>query len=97
MTSIIPSVGDMMAVAMAAAGASICDFAGRVPCETDYLAISGAKFPESVTLKQIERFNRATRFLPDDVASAVRYEYMSVFWHPESFDKRMSEIERMSS
>ena len=34
-----PSVGDMMAVAMAAAGMSVCDFAGRVPCETDYLAI----------------------------------------------------------
>ena len=92
-----PSVGDMMAVAMAAAGMSICDFAGRVPCETDYLAISGAKFPETVTAEQMERFNRATRFLPDDVASALRYEAMSAFWHPEQFDARMAEIERRTA
>ena len=92
-----PSIGDMMAVAMAAAGMSICDFAGRVPCETDYLAISGEKFPETVTAEQMERFNRATRFLPDDVASAVRYEAMSVFWHLETFDARMAEIERRTA
>ena len=92
-----PSVGDMMAVAMAAAGMGICDFAGRVPCETDYLAISGAKFPETVTAEQMERFNHATRFLPDDVASALRYEAMSAFWHLETFDARMAEIERRTA
>lgn len=92
-----PSVGDMMAVAMAAAGMNICDFAGRVPCETDYLAISGAKFPETVTAEQMERFNRATLFLPDDAASALRYEAMSAFWHLETFDARMAEIERRTA
>lgn len=86
-----------MAVAMAAAGMSICDFAGSVPCETDYLAISGAKFPESVTDEQMERFNHATRFLPDDAASAVRYEAMSAFWHMDQFDARMAEIERITA
>jgi len=92
--SMAPSVGDMMAVAMAAAGMNICDFAGRVPCETDYLAVSGATFPASVTAEQMERFNHATRFLPDEEASAIRYEAISAFWHQDTFDRRMAEIER---
>ena len=95
--SMAPSIGDLMAVAMAAAGASVCDFAGRVPCETDYLAISGAKFPESVTAEQMARFNHATYALPDDERSAVRYEAMSAFWHPDPFDERMAEIERRTA
>jgi hypothetical protein len=42
----------------------------------------------------MERFNHATRFLPDEEASAIRYEAISAFWHPDTFDRRMAEIER---
>ena len=82
---------------MAAAGANVCDFAGRVPCETDFLAVSGARFPEKVTADMIARFNHVTYMLPDDEKSAVRYEAMSAFWHPETFDSRMDEIERRTA
>ena len=38
-------IGEVHAAAMAAAGMTLCDFAGRIRCETDYLAISGARLP----------------------------------------------------
>ena len=90
------NVGDIMAAAMAAAGLSALTMCGAAICETDYLFASGATFPATVTMEQIERFSHATLMLPDDVASKVRYEFMSVFWHPEEFEKRMAEIERMT-
>ena len=58
--NISPSVGDMMAFAIAAAGGSICDFAGRIHCMTDYLAISGARFPSTVTKEEMVAFNEQT-------------------------------------
>ncbi len=77
-----PSVGDMMAAAIAAAGMSSCDFAGRVACETDYLAISGAVFPSSVTRAEMEAFNRATlKPVMDEADEAARYRKIATFFH----------------
>lgn len=77
-----PSVGDMMAVAMAAAEMSICDFAGRVPCETDYLAISGAVFPSSVTRAEMEEFNRQTlKPVMEEADDVARYRKIATFFH----------------
>lgn len=86
------NIGEMMAVMMAAAGASICNFAGARPCETDYLAVSGAKFPEQTSQEMIQEFNDITMRLPDDEASEVRYEMMSVFFHPEQFKDKMKTV-----
>ena len=75
------NVGDMMAAAMAAAGMIACDFAGRIRCETDYLAISGATFPD-VSVAELEAFNRAT--LKSDMSEAdefARYSKIAEFFH----------------
>lgn len=96
--AIAPNVGTLMAAALAAAGCTPCDIAGRAACETDYLAISGATFPASVTREQMERFNHVTYLLPDDVASEVRYEALAAFWHgSDAIDRRIDEIERMTA
>lgn len=77
-----PSVGDMMAAEIAAAGMSSCDFAGRVPCETDYLAISGAVFPSSVSREEMEAFNRATlKPIMDEADEVIRYQKIATFFH----------------
>ena len=75
------NVGDMMAAAMAAAGMSLCDFAGRIRCETDYLAISGATFPE-VSADELEAFNKKT-LKPDMTESDEfeRYRLIATFFH----------------
>lgn len=76
------NVGTMAAAILAAAGATLCDFAGRVTCETDYLAISGATFPTDVTREEMERFNRRT--LKADMSEAderARYERIADFFH----------------
>ena len=53
-------VGQMAAAVLAAAGVTLCNFAGRVKCETDYLVLSGATFPADVTREEMEAFNAAT-------------------------------------
>ena len=75
------NVGDMMAAAMAAAGMVACDFAGRIRCETDYLAISGATFPD-VPSAELEAFNKKT-LKPDMTESDEfeRYRLIATFFH----------------
>lgn len=75
--SLNPSVGDMMAIAIAAAGGSICDYAGRIHCMTDYLAISGATFPSDVSKEEMERFNRDT-LKPEMDESDERARYVAI-------------------
>ena len=75
------NVGAMAAAMLAAAGATPCDFAGRVACETDYLAISGATFPADVTRKEMEEFNRRTlRDVMDEADERARYAAIAGFW-----------------
>ena len=78
---IAPSVGDLMSVAIAAAGGSICDFAGRIHCMTDYLAISGARFPSTVTEEEMIDFNRRTlKPIMDETDERARYEAIAFFF-----------------
>ena len=75
------NVGAMAAAMLAAAGATLCDFAGRVTCETDYLAISGATFPADVTREEMEEFNRRTlRAVMDEVDEQARYAAIAQFF-----------------
>lgn len=75
------NVGAMAAAMLAAAGATLCDFAGRVKCETDYLVISGATFPADVTREEMEQFNSAT-LKPDmdEVDEQRRYAAIAQFF-----------------
>lgn len=74
-------VGSMAAAMLAAAGATACDPAGRITCETDYLAISGATFPPDVTREEMEAFNRRTlREVMDEAAEQARYAAIAGFW-----------------
>lgn len=75
------NVGDMMAVMLAAAGAYAPICGGSTPCETDYLAASGATFPASVTREEMEAFNRATlREVMDEAAEMRRYTAIAGFF-----------------
>ncbi len=75
------NVGAMAAAMLAAAGATLCDFAGRVTCETDYLAISGATFPADVTREEMEEFTRRTlRAVMDEVDEQARYAAIAQFF-----------------
>lgn len=76
------NVGAMAAAVIAAAGAALCDFAGRVACETDYLAVSGATFPVDVTREEMEEFNRRTlKADMDEADERARYERIADFFH----------------
>lgn len=78
----MPSVGDMMAAAIAAAGQHILRLGGRYACETDYLAACGATFP-SVSLAELEAFNRSTlRENMDEEQEMRRYAAIASFFHP---------------
>ena len=80
-TPIGGNVGAMAAAVLAAAGATSCDFAGRVACETDYLAVSGATFPADVTREEMEDFNRRTlRDVMDEAYEQARYAAIAGFW-----------------
>ena len=72
-----PNVGDMMAVALAAAGAYALVVGGSTPCETDYLAASGATFPADITREELEAFNAATLREDMDEADEMR-RYMAI-------------------
>ena len=75
------NVGAMAAAMLAAAGATLCGFAGRVACETDYLAISGATFPADVTREEMEEFNRRTlKADMDEADEMARYAAIAGFW-----------------
>lgn len=77
-----PNVGALMAAALAAAGSYAIVTGGRVPCETDYLAASGATFPAHVTYEQMVDFNRRT-LKPDmdEAAEHARYRLIAGFFH----------------
>lgn len=75
------NVGELMAVALAAVGALPAYIGGSTPCETDYLAASGAVFP-TITMEQAEAFNRATmRDEMDEAAESRRYRMIAEFFH----------------
>ena len=75
-----PSVGDMMAAAIAAAGQNVLLLGGRWACETDYLAACGATFPD-VPLAELEAFNRRTlRPDMDEAAEHRRYAAIAGFF-----------------
>ena len=79
--SLTASVGALVAAAMAAAGQSPILMGGRTMCETDYLAASGATFPSSVTVEQMERFNRRTlREVMNEEDDMRRYAAIASFW-----------------
>ena len=74
------NVGDIMAAALAAAGSFALCVGGCTPCETDYLAASGAVFP-TVPVEELERFNRETmRDYMDEAAEHRRYEKIALFF-----------------
>ncbi len=62
-----PNVGDLMLVAMMAAGTMPRICGGAYPVETDYLAARGAVFP-AVPRAELEEFNRRT--LREDMTEA---------------------------
>ena len=79
-----PNVGDLMAAAMAAAGACALVLGGRTACETDYLAASGAVFP-AVPLAELEAFNRRTlRPVMDEAAEHERYTAIALFFRRDA-------------
>lgn len=68
------NVGELMAAEMAAAGTQALVLGGPTPCETDYLAASGATFPADVPRARLEEFNRETlREVMDETAEMERY------------------------
>lgn len=74
------NVGDLMAAALAAAGSFAFCVGGCTPCETDYLAASGATFPP-VPIEELERFNRETmRDFMDEAAEHERYRKIALFF-----------------
>jgi len=76
------NVGSIAAAMLAAAGSTLCNFAGRVACETDYLAISGAVFPSDVPREELEDFNRRTlRDVMDEADEQARYAAIAKFFH----------------
>ena len=73
--------GEQFAVALAAAGQSELNVAGRRPCETDYLVAQGARFPDGRGEDVLEHFNRVTLQLAEDVQEEARYEIVAAFFH----------------
>ena len=74
------NVGEIMAAALAAAGAFALCIGGCTPCETDYLAASGAVFPP-VPVEELERFNRETmRDFMDEAAEHERYAKIALLF-----------------
>ncbi len=65
------NVGDLMAAALAAAGSYAIRLGGRTACETDYLAASGAEFPD-VPYAELVAFNERTLKPDMDEADEMR-------------------------
>ena len=75
------SIGEMIAAEIAAAGKMPLVFGGAIPCETDYLAASGATFPVDVPRAELEKFNRETlREEMDEMAEMERYVAIAKFF-----------------
>lgn len=76
-----PSVGELMAAAMAAAGRTSFLMGGKYACETDYLAASGAKFPDTVSEEELRIFNEQTMHeVMDENAEFERYRKIAKFF-----------------
>ena len=74
------NVGDIMAAAMAAAGSFALVMGGSAACETDYLAASGATFPD-VPYDRLVAFNRDTlKPNMDEEDEWRRYAAIAGFW-----------------
>ena len=74
------NVGDAIAVALAAAGQCVIVVGGKSPCETDYLAACGMRFPD-VPTAELERFNRETlREDMDESLEHLRYAKIARFF-----------------
>lgn len=84
------NLGDALAAALAAAGASSKSevSAGRNICETDRLVAGRAEFPV-VPPDVVDEFNRRTMELPPVVQSRARYELLAAFWHLGEFKRRL--------
>jgi hypothetical protein len=84
------NVGEMMAASLAAVGRSALFIAGRYPCETDYLAAQGRKFPSDIPRPLLDMFNLMTlnEDGDDSMASELRYNAVSIFfeWHGDAKD-----------
>ncbi len=79
------NVGDLMAVALAAAGSFAIIKGGATACETDFLAASGATFPATVTYEQMVDFNRRTlRPVMDEADEMARYAAIADFFNRRS-------------
>ncbi len=77
-----PNVGELMAAAMAAAGAYAFTMGGREACETDFLAASGAVFPKSITEAEMVRFNAETmEEIMDEEREFIRYKKIALFFN----------------
>ena len=76
-----PSVGDMMAAAIAAAGQNVLRLGGSTACETDYLAACGATFPADVPRDELVAFNRKTlKPVMDERLEMRRYAAIARFF-----------------
>jgi hypothetical protein len=74
------NVGDIMAAALAAAGSYAIRIGGSVACETDYLAASGATFPD-VPIDELIAFNAETlRPVMDEHLEMRRYAAIARFF-----------------
>ena len=74
------NVGDLMTLALAAAGAYAIRLGGATACETDYLAASGRTFPD-VPMAELVDFNRRTlRPVMDEAAEMARYSAIASFF-----------------
>ena len=75
------NVGELMAAEMAAAGTQALVLGGQTPCETDYLAASGATFPVDVPRAEMDEFNRRTlRPEMDEADEFARYAAIAKFF-----------------
>lgn len=76
------NVGDLMAVALAAAGQSVLRLGGSYAVETDYLAACGATFPADVPMDELIAFNHETlRPVMDESLEMRRYAAISNFFN----------------
>lgn len=69
--SICGNVGEMVIAALAAGGQGVVRQGGATICETDYLAASGATFPET-PMDALLDFNRRTIFADMTEADEMR-------------------------
>ena len=79
--SVSANVGDLMAVALAAAGQSVLRLGGSYAVETDYLAACGGTFPADVTMDELIAFNHETlRPVMDESLEMRRYAAIAEFF-----------------